>query len=89
MSRTLAVRVADRDLAQLEKVRDRARYPSQSAFVREAIRRMVEEERRKQVLAEVMSLASDAEEVALAQEMAEAGVADWAASLDGAERGEG
>ncbi|MBI2864975.1 MAG: hypothetical protein HYX94_10495 [Chloroflexi bacterium] len=82
MSKMLAVRVADRDYEQLEEVRDPARYPSQSAFVREAIRRMVRAERRKRILAEVRMLAGDAEEVALAQEYAKTGVEDWTSALD-------
>ena len=83
----LTVRMDDRELARLERARDPDVYPTQSAFVREAVRRMVREERRRRIEAEAKRLAADPGEVARARELAAAGVEDWLATLDGDEPG--
>ncbi len=88
MTKQVAVRLDERTLKRLEEVRDPEKYPTQSDFVREAIRRMIREERRKRIAAEIERLMQDPEEVRLQQEMAEAGLAEWAARLEAADRGE-
>ncbi len=88
MTKQVAVRLDERTLKRLEDARDPEKYPTQSDFVREAIRRMIREERRKRIAAEIDRLMQDPDEVRLQQEMAEAGMADWAARLEAADRGE-
>jgi Arc/MetJ-type ribon-helix-helix transcriptional regulator len=88
MTKQVAVRLDERTLRHLEEVRDPGEYPTQSDFVREAIRRMIREERRKSIAAEIERLMRDPEEVRLQQELAEAGMAEWVARLEAADRGE-
>ncbi len=88
MTKQVAVRLDAATLKRLEDVRDPERYPTQSEFLREAIRRMIREERRKRIAAEIERLMQDPEEVRLQQELAEAGMADWAARVEAADRGE-
>ncbi len=88
MTKQVAVRLDERTLKRLEDARDPEKYPTQSDFVSEAIRRMIREERRKRIAAEIDRLMQDPEQVRLQQEMAEAGLADWASRLEAADRGE-
>ncbi|MCL5108234.1 MAG: ribbon-helix-helix domain-containing protein [Chloroflexi bacterium] len=59
MSKVVTVRLEDYDLQRVEAVRDPARYPTQSDFIREAIRTLVREERRRAAAREVRELARD------------------------------
>jgi len=81
VSKMVAVRVDEDTVAQVEKVRDPARFPTQSDFVREAIKRMIREERRRRVAAEIDEAMRNQQEVKLAEELAEASARDLAGEL--------
>ena len=89
MGKTLAVRVDDRLVRQVEAVRDPDLYPTQSDFVREAVKRMVREERRRRVAAEIDEAMKDPEEVRLAEAFAEANIRELAERLAEIEGQEG
>jgi Arc/MetJ-type ribon-helix-helix transcriptional regulator len=84
----IGVKVDEQMLAALERVRDPELYPTQSDFVREAIRRMVREERRNRVRAEAQRAMQDPAEVELQRELANANIEDWFERLELADRGE-
>lgn len=87
MSKMLGVRLDPEIAKQVEKVRDPARFPTQSDFVREALRRMIREERRRRVAAEIDQLMQDPAYVAEAQALAEDSRQDLARQLSALERG--
>lgn len=80
------VRLEPELLVRLEKVRDPERYPTQSDFIREAIRRMVREERRNRVREEMKALTP--EQLEYEREMANLGIEEWFEKLDTIDRGE-
>jgi Arc/MetJ-type ribon-helix-helix transcriptional regulator len=84
----IAVRIDRETAAQVEKVRDAARFPTQSDFIREAIRRMIREERRRRVAAEIDRLLQNADDVQLAQAFAEENALDLSERWDAIERSE-
>ncbi|MBI4319857.1 MAG: hypothetical protein HY675_15310 [Chloroflexi bacterium] len=88
MSKMLGVRLDPEIARQVEKVRDPARFPTQSDFVREALKRMIREERRRRVAAEIDQLMKDRAYVAEAQALAESSRQDLANHLAALERGE-
>ncbi len=70
---TTSVRL-ERDLIeQMDAVRDAGRFPTQSDFIREAVRRMVREERRNRTRERMKTLAQDAEAMELGRRMANEG----------------
>lgn len=81
----IAVRVDEGTIRAVDAVRDPALYPTQSDFIREAIRRMVHEERRRRVAAEIDQNMRDPAEVRLAREVAEANARDLERRLGGME----
>lgn len=81
MGKMLAVRVEEAVIRAVEAVRDPKLYPTQSDFVREAIRRMVRAERQRRVAVEIDRLMHDPAEVALAQQIAEANARELAEHL--------
>ena len=86
---TTSVRL-ERDLIeQMDAVREVDRFPTQSDFIREAVRRMVREERRNQVRERIKLLARDAEAMELGRRIANAGWDDAVERWDRADRGEG
>lgn len=87
MRRVLNVRLDEKDLEGIEE-RDRAHYPSQSDYVREALRRMHLEERRNRVRLEAKRLAENPEEMALMREIASARVGGLVEQWERADRGE-
>ncbi len=85
---TTSVRL-ERDLIeQMDSVRDVDRFPTQSDFIREAVRRMVREERRNRTRERMKALAEDAEAMELGRRMANAGWDDAAERWEKADRGE-
>lgn len=88
MSKMVTVRLEEKTVENLEAVRDPQRFPTQSDFIREAIRRMVREERRDRVREEMKALAQDEEAMAEARDLAEAGMEDWIAAIERADRGD-
>lgn len=80
--------VGERTLKAMERVRDPELYPTQSDFVREAIRRMAREERRRRVRAEARRAMENPAEVELQRGLANANAQDWFERLDKADRGE-
>lgn len=87
MSKMLNVRIDDKTAGDVEAVRDPQRFPTQSDFVREAIRRMVREERRNRVRDEVRKLAQDGEYMAEMAELANQRLGDLAERWKKADRG--
>ncbi len=81
MTKPVTVKMADEDFARMESIRDAGRFPTQSDFIREAVRRMVREERRNRVREEMRALAADSVQRELSRQMAEAGLEDWADSV--------
>ena len=88
VSRTVTVRVDEHDYARMEALRDRELFPSQSDFIREAIRRMLREERRSRVREESKALAAQQLASQDARRWAEASAEDLAERWDRADRGE-
>ncbi len=88
MGKTLGVRLDAATARLVEKVRDPARFPTQSDFVREALKRLVREERRRRVAAEIDQLMQDPAYVAEAQALAEDSRQGLATHLAALERGE-
>ncbi len=88
VSKTVTVRVDEKDYARMEALRDRERFPSQSDFIREAIRRMLREERRSRVRAESRALAAQQLVSEDARRWAEASAEGLAERWDRADRGE-
>jgi len=88
VSKMVTVRLEEKTVEHLEAVRDPQRFPTQSDFIREAIRRMVREERRDRVREEMIALAQDEKAMAEARDLAEAGMEDWIAAIERADRGE-
>lgn len=85
---TTSVRL-ERDLIeQMDAVREVDRFPTQSDFIREAVRRMVREERRNQVRERMKLLAQDAEAMELGRRIANAGWEEAAERWEKADRGE-
>ena len=83
MNKSVAVRVDEATIRAVDAVRDPTLYPTQSDFVREAIRRMIREERRRRVAAEIDENMRDLAEVSLANAIAEENAADMGNHLDG------
>ena len=88
MSKIVNVRLDEQMVREVDAVRDPSRFPTQSDFVREAIRRMIREERRNRVRAEVRELARDQEEMARVRAMANVRLEDAAEHLARSDRGE-
>jgi Arc/MetJ-type ribon-helix-helix transcriptional regulator len=86
VNKTIAVRVDDKMIQAVEGVRDQERYPTQSDFVREAIRRMIREERKKRVAAEIKELMRNEADVRLAQAFAEENFAEMVEGIARIER---
>ncbi len=86
MTKPVTVKMPDEDFARMESIRDTGRFPTQSDFIREAVRRMVREERRNRVREEMKALANDAEQRDLSHQMAEAGLEEWADTVWAEER---
>ena len=85
---TTSVRL-ERDLVeQMDAVRDASRFPTQSDFIREAVRRMVREERRNRTRERMKVLAQDAEAMELGQRMANEGWDDAVERWERADQGE-
>ncbi len=87
MSKMMAVRVDESVIQAVEAVRDPARYPTQSDFIREAIKRLVREERRQRLAEEIRHNLEDPAETELAQAIAEANTSDLFNRLAILERG--
>lgn len=85
---TTSVRLELELIKRMESVRDSERFPTQSDFIREAVRRMVRGERRNQVRARMQALAKDAEAMELGREMANASWEDFVDRWEKADRGE-
>ncbi|MBI2942321.1 MAG: hypothetical protein HYY04_17975 [Chloroflexi bacterium] len=88
MGKMVTVRLDESAVEAMETVRDPERYPTQSDFIREAITRLIRQERRNRVRAEVMRAMQDSEEVRRQQELVGTSVEDWFARLEKADRGE-
>lgn len=85
---TTSVRL-ERDLVErMDEVRDMDRFPTQSDFIREAVRRMVREERRNRTRERMKALAQDAEAMELGRRAANAGWDDAAERWAKADLGE-
>lgn len=84
----LTVRLDEATVAKLEAVRDPERFPTQSDFIREAIRRMVREERRDRVREQAKALSRDSEDVEASRERANLGWNDFVERWEKADRGE-
>lgn len=78
MTRPVTVKMGDKDYASMEALRDHDRFPTQSDFIREAVRRMVREERRTRIREEMKALAQDTEQAELSRRISEAGLKEWA-----------
>ncbi len=89
MSKMVTVRLDEKMAQSVEAVRDPTRFPTRSDFIREAIRRMVREERRNRVRAEVAEVARDQAEMERLRQLAEEGIGDWIEAVERADRGEG
>jgi len=87
MSKVLNIRLDDRDFEAIER-RDRERYPSQSDYVRAALRRLRLEERRNLTRREAKKLAQEPDDVALQRAMADARADAFAERWEKADRGE-
>jgi Arc/MetJ-type ribon-helix-helix transcriptional regulator len=87
VSKTVTIRVDEQEYARMEALRDRERFPSQSDFIREAIRRMLREERRSRVREESKALAAQQLESRDARQWIEAAAEDLADRWDRADRG--
>jgi Arc/MetJ-type ribon-helix-helix transcriptional regulator len=88
MSKMMAVRVDESVIQAVEAVRDPELFPTQSDFVREAIRRLVRDERRRRLAAEIRQSMADPAEVELAEQIAEANTRDLATRLLLLEKGD-
>lgn len=88
MGKMLTVRVDDAILRSIDAVLDRERYATHSDFIREAIRRMVREERRNRVKAEVEKLVLDRGETAREAEIANERRGDFIERWERADRGD-
>lgn len=87
MSKVLNVRIEDNDFKGIEE-RDKTRYPTQSDYVREALRRLRLEERRNRIRAEAKRLARDPGEMREMKEIANARLDGLVERWEKADRGE-
>ncbi|MHB0868428.1 MAG: ribbon-helix-helix domain-containing protein [Chloroflexota bacterium] len=85
---TTSVRLERGLIEQMDSVRDVDRFPTQSDFIREAVRRMVREERRNRTRERMKVLVQDPEAMELGRRMANAGWGDAAERWEKADRGE-
>jgi Arc/MetJ-type ribon-helix-helix transcriptional regulator len=81
MTKPITIKMADDDYSRMESIRDTMRFPTQSDFIREAVRRMTREERRNRTREQMKALAEDPEQRELSRQMAEAGIEDWAKTV--------
>ncbi len=88
MGKMIAVRVDESVIKSVEAVRDPVRYPTQSDFIREAIKRLVREEKQHRLASEIKRSLEDPAEIELAQAIAEENTVDLAKRLADLERGE-
>ncbi len=82
-----AFRLDERTVAEMEEIRDHKRFPTQSDFVRSAIRRLIREERHRRIRAQIQR-EMRAEPSAEGQEVADPLIEDWFKRLERADRGE-
>ena len=88
VNKTLTLRIDEQEYARMEGARDRERFPTQSDFIREAIRRMVREERRSRARKASKALGRRQLKSEEARRWAETSAQGLAERWDRADRGE-
>ncbi len=79
------VRLEPELVERMERVRDPRQFPTQSAFIREAVRRMIREERRNRTRERLKAIAQDPDEMEYERQMAELGFEEWAQNVWGSD----
>ena len=85
---TTTVRLGSEVLTRMEQIRDPQRFPTQSDFIREAVKRFVLEEKRRRVREQVAALVGNPEDVELSRAIVNAEIEALSARPESVERGE-
>lgn len=86
--KNLNVRVDERLIEEIETYRDPKRYRSVSEFTRHALKKLVREERRRRIKADLERIAQDPDELRALAAMADANIPEIVERWEKADRGE-